>query len=233
MPTAPIDFEVSVPAARGDAVVSARHYPASAAALEAVLVLAHGASAGQDSPFMVSYARGIADRGLAVITFNFPYMEQGRKVAAKASDRVDCWRAVAGAARDRTGAPLLAGGKSMGGRVASMLASESGPGDPPLAGLVFLGYPLHPPGRGDQPRVSHWRNITPPALFVLGARDAFGSPDELREHLPSFGGKTELLVVDGGDHSFKVSRGPKGRQQQVHDDIHDAIVSWARRTVAV
>jgi predicted alpha/beta-hydrolase family hydrolase len=214
---------------------SARLYPASSGDLGAVLVLAHGASAGHDSPFIVSYAKGLASRGLQVVTFNFPYIDAAaggkRSAPPSAAQLVSCWRDVARAVREKDPErPLFAGGKSMGGRVASMLAAEMEPGELLMAGLVFLGYPLHPPASSEKVRVSHWPDIQIPALFVQGSRDAFGSPDEIRSHLPKFGGEAELMVVEGGDHSFKVTRGGKGRQQEVHDEVQDAIVRWVLDT---
>jgi predicted alpha/beta-hydrolase family hydrolase len=134
---------------------------------------------------------------------------------------------------------LVAGGKSMGGRIASQVAARietrstgttAAQFDPAeIRGLVFLGYPLHPPGRPEQHRTSHWPAIGQPALFVQGSRDPFGAPDELRADLPRFGGATTLLVVEGGDHSLAVPRKSGRTQEGVYAQVQDAIADWVTR----
>lgn len=226
-------FLVMCPAGSEQVTVSAKIFlpPGALSSATAVwLMLAHGAGAGQDSAFMVSYARALASRGMHVVTFNFPYTERGRRLPDPASTLEACWKAVIAAVRERAGAAgrLFAGGKSMGGRIASHVAADASVSRE-LAGLVFLGYPLHPPGRPDRRRTAHWPDVRVPTLFVQGSRDSFASPDELREDLPRFGGPSELLIVDGGDHSFKVTRATGRTQDSVHADIHDAIAEWIRR----
>ena len=147
------------------------------------MVVAHGAGAGQASPFMVRTAKGLAERGIAAATFDFPYMA-ARTAASRT--RPPC-SSGAGArqsmprARQFGGLPLFIGGKSMGGRIASQVAAQGCDG---IAGLVFLGYPLHPPGKPDQRRDAHLPSIREPMLFVQGTRDAFGTADEIRALLP-------------------------------------------------
>src|SRR5687767_2833880 len=120
----------------------------------AALVLAHGAGAGQTHPFMVAMARGLAERGLSAATFDFPYMTARRSVPDKAPVLEDAWREAVAAAREAfPGLPLFIGGKSMGGRIASHVAAQGGAGA--LAGVLFLGYPLHPPGAPDRRRDAH------------------------------------------------------------------------------
>jgi predicted alpha/beta-hydrolase family hydrolase len=195
----------------------------------AALLLAHGAGAGQMSPFMVRVATGLAERGLSTATFDFAYMQAGRKVPDRAPALESAWRDAIGAARTQfEGLHLYIGGKSMGGRIASHVASQGGSG--PLAGLVFLGYPLHPPGRPDQRRDAHLPAIAEPMLFVQGSRDAFGSGVEIRELLASLR-HAELEEIDGGDHSFKVPGGA-ARNQPVLPHVMDRVIAWARRTVA-
>jgi|WetSurMetagenome_2_1015567.scaffolds.fasta_scaffold190168_2 uncharacterized protein len=222
------DFTVRNAAGEG-IDVSARLYEPDGKA-ERCLILAHGAGAGHDSTFMVAYAAAIAERGVAVVTFNFPYTERGRRPPDSRGVLEACWRSVIDAVRSRAGsrAPLVAGGKSMGGRIASQVAAEPATAAQ-LAGLVFLGYPLHPPGRPDQRRTAHWPDVRLPALFVQGARDSFATRDELRADLPAFAGRATLLTIEGGDHSFKVTRSAGRSQDAVHAGIQDTIVEWISR----
>lgn len=219
------DFEVTCAAAGKPVATSARRYDGSAG--RPWLILAPGAGAGHDSPFMVSFARGLASRGLTLVTFNFPYVEHGRRVPDPPATLEACWKAVIAAVRGQAGskAALFAGGKSMGGRIASQVAADAGVSSE-LAGLVFLGYPLHPPGQPAKRRSAHWPRVSLPALFVQGTRDAFGTVDELRADLARFAGRATLHVVDGADHSFKVSRSAGRAQADVYAEIQDTIVRW-------
>jgi predicted alpha/beta-hydrolase family hydrolase len=195
------------------------------------LVLGHGAGANQTSGFMVDVAGALAARGIETITFNFLYSEAGRRLPDR-NDRLEaCWRRVieatrsgaigGGGARRR----LAIGGKSMGGRIASQVAAA----DPDeIAGLVFLGYPLHPSGRPDKPRSKHLPEIRAPMLFVQGSRDAFGTPDELAPIIKMLKAPARLCVVEGGDHSFKVAKKAALSQQQVYAFILDEIERWLR-----
>jgi predicted alpha/beta-hydrolase family hydrolase len=191
------------------------------------LILAHGAGADQNSGFMVHFATALAARGVETVTFNFVYTEQSRRLPDKNDKLESCWRAVIAAVRGVTPAlgKLVIGGKSMGGRIASQIAAA---GDDGLAGLVFLGYPLHPPGRPDKLRSEHLGRIRAPMLFVQGSRDAFGSPDELRAALADARTAADLFVVDGGDHSFKVPKRGAMPQDQVYEMVLDEIVRWMR-----
>ncbi len=188
-------------------------------------MLGHGAGANQLSGFMRMVAGGLAARGLDAMTFNFLYSERGRHVPDPKARLESCYRAVIDAAREHKKLKtnrLVIGGKSMGGRIASQVAA-AGVGD--LAGLVFLGYPLHPPGKPDQLRAEHLKNIQAPMLFVQGARDAFGTPEELRAVFKKFRFAAKLYVVEGGDHSFKVPKSSPVPQQQVYESVMDEIVS--------
>ena len=144
------------------------------------LVLAHGAGAGEQHPWMVRFGKGLAERGIHVVTFNFPYVDRGKSVpdpgAVLEKAYSDAWATLTSG---RTG-PLFAGGKSMGGRIASQVAAKNG-FQPTPAGLVFFGYPLHPPGKPQQRRDRHLPDIAQPMLFFHGARDPFGSPDEMTD----------------------------------------------------
>jgi predicted alpha/beta-hydrolase family hydrolase len=207
--------------------VDLKVYPSELA--KAALVLAHGAGAGQMSQFMVQAARGFSARGVTTATFDFPYVTAGRKVPDRAPVLERAWRDAIDAARvEMRDLPLFIGGKSMGGRIASHVAAQGGQGV--LRGLVFLGYPLHPPGRPEQRRDAHLPSIQEPVLFVQGSKDTFGTATEIRALLPSLNHDT-LHEIAGGDHSFKVPGG-KAKQEPVFNDILDTVVEWMRSTIA-
>ena len=192
-------------------------------AARAACVLGHGAGAGQGSPFIVGFAKGMAARGVAAATFDFPYMASGRSVPDKPPVLEAAWVSAVAQAREVFGAlPLFIGGKSMGGRIASHVASQGCPG---LAGLFFLGYPLHPPGAPDKRRDAHLPQIQEPMLFVQGTRDPFGTSDEIAALLPSLRRAT-LHVVPDGDHSFKIRARAGVKPQQIIEDIMDTVVGW-------
>ena len=198
------------------------------------LLLVHGAGGNQMSPFMVEFATGLAERGIDAVTFNFVYSEQKRRLPDRNDKLEACWRAVIAAARSEALGPEIAsgalaiGGKSMGGRIASQVAAADAE---EVGGLVLLGYPLHPPGRPEQLRTRHLPAISVPMLIVQGERDAFGTPDELRPVLRKLKAKSELYVVAGGDHSFKVPKSAGTPQAEVHARVQHEIERWLRATV--
>jgi len=203
----------------------------AAAAPPAALILGHGAGAGQRSTFMVDFARGLSALGLDVITFNFLYTEQGRRIPDRAPALESCYRAVIDLVRaevESARRALFIGGKSMGGRIASQVAAA----DPalPLAGLVLLGYPLHPPGKPAERRDKHLPAIGRPMLFVQGTRDAFGTPTELAPIVSALEPAPTLHVVANGDHSFKLSRKDPAAQAAVYADAQRAIADFICRT---
>jgi uncharacterized protein len=214
--------------------VTAMSYPAATKHRAGVtLILGHGAGAGQTSDFIVSFASGLAARGIDMITFNFLYREQARRVPDPNDKLEACWRGVIEAVCHQTKScrdALAIGGKSMGGRIASQVAAG---GVSELAGLVFLGYPLHPPGQPNRLRAKHLPRIKAPMLFVQGSRDAFGTPDELRPLVTPLEPPADVYVVEGGDHSFKVRKGAGVGQDDVYCAIQDQIAAWLRRRVAV
>src|SRR5688572_16111349 len=164
------------------------------------LVLAHGAGAAQDHPRLVGHATALAALGLEVMTFNFLYTEQARRVPDRMPILEATYRGVVTWLRARGVERLVLGGKSMGGRVASMIAAAT----PGLAdGLVFLGYPLHPPKRPLQLRAAHLASIVEPMLFVQGERDPLGTPEELAPILAGLR-RASMHVVAGGDHALCV-----------------------------
>ena len=193
------------------------------------LILGHGAGAGQHSSFMVEAGRQLSARGVTVATFDFPYVTAGRSVPDKAPVLEDAWRAAIAAARDHDafrGRALFIGGKSMGGRIASHVAAQRVEG---ITGLVYLGYPLHPPGRPAQRRDAHLPGIALPMLFVQGTRDLFGTADEIRELLPRLGPRAQLFVVPDGDHSFKARMKIAGKKQDaIFTEIFDAVAAFIR-----
>jgi predicted alpha/beta-hydrolase family hydrolase len=194
------------------------------------IILGHGAGANQLSPFMRLFASGLAERGFDAITFNFIYMEKGRRVPDPKPKLEGCYRAVIEATREHKklkGNRAVIGGKSMGGRIASQVAATEECADK-VTGLVFLGYPLHPPGKPEQLRDAHLKDIRAPMLFVQGSRDAFGTPDELRKVIKKHHRPATLYVVEGGDHSFKVPKSSGLSQQQVYDSAMDEIARWLR-----
>ena len=224
----------SVPLDGADAVTALAYTHRSATRVEATLMLGHGAGAGQTSPFMVRFAAGLAERGLDVITFNFLYTEQGRRAPDRGPRLEACYRAVVDTTRagrpDVASRPLLIGGKSMGGRIASQIvAAPQGP-EVDVAGLVLLGYPLHPPGKPDRMRDAHLPQIGVPLLVVQGSRDSFGTPDELRPVLASMK-DTRLHVVEGGDHSLAIRRTSAPSREQIYATVMDEIVRWVRTVV--
>ena len=192
------------------------------------LILGHGAGAGQSHPFMTLFASGMAERGFDTLTFNFVYMEQRRGAPDPKAKLEACYRAVIEAAslnKKLRGNKLAIGGKSMGGRIASQVAAEPESVDE-ISALVFLGYPLHPPGRPDKLRDAHLPQIKAPMLFVQGSRDAFGTPEELRAVFKKHHLTPTLHVVEGGDHSLKVPKSLGIPQDQVYASTMDTIAGW-------
>jgi uncharacterized protein len=191
------------------------------------LILAPGAGAPQLSDFMRQYAAGLAARGIDVVTFNFAYQEAKRRVPDRNERLETCYRRVVESVRETLGGNRLAiGGKSMGGRIATQLAA-AGAGE--LLGLVLLGYPLHPPGKPAQQRAQHLAAIATPLLIVQGARDNFGTPEELRAVVPAIPASVTLHVVADADHSLKVPKKAEVPQERAHHEVQDAIAEWLRR----
>ena len=203
---------------------TATHYPAEKPR-KVLFVLAHGAGAGQKHPFMVATAKGLAARGIDVVTFDFPYMHAKRGAPDKAPVLEQCFRTVIDASRGIEGLSrhrLVIGGKSMGGRMATHLGAQE---LPDLTGIVVLGYPLHPPGQLEKLRVAHLPSISVPVLIVQGEKDAFGSPSELEPHLKVMKAAVTLHPVAGADHSLTV-RSKRGAE--VFDGILTTISDWLK-----
>jgi predicted alpha/beta-hydrolase family hydrolase len=223
----PERFRVEI--APAQSVTAIRYAAAESNRAGVTLILGHGAGAGQTSAFIVEFATALVARGIGIVTFNFPYTEQGRRVPDPNARLEGCLSAVITAVRRRNSAKLAIGGKSMGGCIASQVAAGSAA---ELAGLVFLGYPLHPPGRPDRHRTAHLRDVKAPMLFVQGSRDAFGTPAELQPMISRLEPPADLFVVEGGDHSFKVPKSAGVQQVDVYRAIQDRIETWLRMIVA-
>jgi len=189
----------------------------------ASLVLAHGAGAPMDSPFLEHFARGLAARGFRVVRFEFPYMDARRHGRRPPPDRppvlLETWRDVA--ARLGGGERLVVGGKSLGGRIASLVADEIGAG-----GVVCLGYPFHPPGKPDVLRVAHLEKLRTPTLVVQGERDALGSRGEVERYRLSPAIRVHWIA--DGDHSLK-PRARSGRTESENlDEAVEAVASFVK-----
>src|SRR5213593_4746916 len=166
-------------------------------------VLAHGAGAGMRHPFLESISQRLAEQGIATLRYQFPYMEQrARRPDPPAVAAATVRAAVAEAARIAPGLPLLAGGKSFGGRMTSTAQAEAPL--PGVRGLVFLGFPLHPPGRLGDSRAEHLAQVQTPMLFLQGSRDDFADLKLLRPVVKRLCARATLHLVEGGDHSFHV-----------------------------
>lgn len=209
--------------------VTALHYAAAAPASGGAFILAHGAGAGQRHPFMTAFARAVAALGFDTVTFNFPYTEQGRKLPDRAPVLEACYAAVIRDTRQRLASAtrcLFIGGKSMGGRMATQLAASDT--TLPVAGLVLLGYPLHPPGNPAKRRDAHLPAVKRPMLVIQGSRDTFGTPDELHPVFDPLTPPCTIHVIEGGDHSFKVARAGAEGQAAIDDEVRRTAVDWMR-----
>jgi len=193
-----------------------------------LLVLAHGAGAGMSHPFMENLAGELASAGIATLRYQFPYMEGRRRVPdAPAVLTATVVAAVRAAAKAAPELPLLAGGKSMGGRMTSQAEGQH-----PLEGvrgLVFFGFPLHPPKRPATKRADHLTKVTVPMLFLQGTRDELAKLDLLRPICASLGALATLSVFDGADHSFHVLKRSGTNDSAVLQKLVRRVASWAER----
>jgi uncharacterized protein len=189
-------------------------------------VLAHGAGAGMRHYFLAQAADVFAARGIATYRYEFPYMQDGKNRpdppgVAQAAVR----KAVAAAARVAPGLPIIAGGKSFGGRMTSQAqASQPIPG---VLGLVFLGFPLHAPGRPGTDRAEHLTSVDVPMLFLQGTRDEFAQFDLLQGVVKGLGDRATLHQIEEGDHSFKVPKRTGKTESDVMNELAETIQQWA------
>jgi len=194
----------------------------------AACVLAHGAGAGMAHPFMAAMADGLAERGIATLRYQFPYMERGlRRPDAPAVAHAAVRAAVTHAAAALPALPLFAGGKSFGGRMASQAqAAEPLPG---VRGIAFVGFPLHPAGKPSVTRAEHLSQVQIPMLFLQGTRDALAELELVRQVTGELGDRATLHVVDGADHAFHVLARSGRKDDAVRSETLDAMAGWMRR----
>jgi uncharacterized protein len=198
----------------------------------ACLVLAHGAGAGMSHPFMAAAAAGLAERGIACLRYQFPYMERGSKrpdtpAVAQAAVRA----AAAEAAAKLPGLPLFAGGKSFGGRMSSQAQAQAATPLPGVRGLVFFGFPLHAPGKPGSERGEHLAQVRVPMLFLQGSRDEFAQLDLLQPLVQKLGSRARLKLFDDADHSFHVPARSGRKDAQVLAEALDAVSDWIKEVL--
>ncbi len=197
----------------------------------AVYVLAHGAGAGMRHPFMTAIAGALAARGVGTLRYEFPYMEKkSRRPDAIPVAIARVREAVVEAGRIAPGLPLIAGGKSFGGRMTSN-AQAAGP-LPGVLGLAFLGFPLHPPGKPSDERAMHLSAVRLPMLFLQGTRDEFAHLDLLEPLVDRMADRATLELIDGGDHSFKVPKASGRTADAVMDELASKLSAWAMAIVS-
>lgn len=193
-------------------------------------LMAHGAGAGMRHEFMEAMAGRLYHCGIATLRYQFPYMEAGRKRPDHKKRLLATVRAAVATARRKVRLPLVAGGKSMGGRMTSMALAEAP--NSAVSGLLFLGFPLHAAGKPGSERAEHLREIAQPMLFVQGTRDALADLElmtGLHQSLTSDGAEAELHIVEHGDHSFRVPKRTGISRTDVLDQIAEAIAEWGTR----
>lgn len=225
----PLSVPLPVPLPKGSVTVPTL-VDAPVADPWAVLVLAHGAGANKDHAFLTGFAEALAAEGVTVVRFDFPYAVAGRRMPGPAAHAIATWvavmDAVASVARATEAGPLrvFAGGKSYGGRMASMAAAA---GDIDPAGLVYLGYPFHPPGAPDKPRADHLPAITQPQLFVEGDADPFIQPVAQFEAAVATCRDAHVHWIAGGGHSYEV-KGAKRPAGEVGAALAPSVAAWLR-----
>jgi predicted alpha/beta-hydrolase family hydrolase len=190
-------------------------------------VLAHGAGAGMRHPFMTQIAEKLQSSGVATLRYEFPYMQSGRKSPDRPGVlEVTVRKAIETAAELAPDLPIIAGGKSMGGRITSQLLAQDH--SLPVRGICFLGFPLHQPGKPGRERAKHLFDVVQPMLFVQGTRDTLADLSLIRTVTGELGSLATLHVVEGGDHSFAVRKSDGRSHDQVMDEIAEAITSWTK-----
>ncbi|GAA5150816.1 dienelactone hydrolase family protein [Microbacterium pseudoresistens] len=218
---------VRVPLPAGAVEVSAVFgAPSGGDASASVVAVAHGAGARMDHPFLAGFAAALRAEGFATLRFNFPYAEAGRRMPGPAAHAVLAWRAVIESIRERSAGRVIACGKSYGGRMASMAVAEGMPVD----ALVYLGYPLHPPGKPEKPRVEHLPVVAVPQLFVEGTDDPFIQPLSQFEDAVASCQDARIEWFEGGGHSFEV-KGAKRPPAEVGASLAPTVSSFIRDVV--
>lgn len=190
-----------------------------------LFVLAHGAGAGMRHRFMEDVAGKLAERGVATLRYQFPYMEKRTKRPDSESVLTDTVKAAIATAKKQAGnLPIFAGGKSMGGRMTSITAAKE-PLDG-VRGLVYFGFPLHAAGRPGMERGQHLAEVPIPMLFLQGSRDALAELKLLKSLCAKLGKRAELFIIDGGDHSFHMLKSSKKSDEQVLDELVSKAAEW-------
>ena len=193
-------------------------------------VLGHGAGAGMHHVFLETVARKLAERDVATLRYQFPYTENGkRRPDSPPVLQTTIRAALEKAVELAPDLPLVAGGKSMGGRLTSVVAAKDRP--EALRGLVFLGFPLHAPGRPSDARAAHLTDVRAPMLFLQGTRDKLADLSLLEPVCKKLGKRATLHIVEGGDHSFKVPKRTGRTEEEVFDELADTIAGWAKGRV--
>lgn len=198
---------------------------------DTAVILAHGAGNDMHTPFLSAVQAGLAAHGYITVKFNFPYTDAGRKAPDRAPVLEACYARVLAAVRTDpsiAATRVVIGGKSLGGRMATHLAAQGAA----VAGVLLLGYPLHPPKKVEQLRVAHLRNIRVPMLFIEGTRDTLCRLDLLQSTLAELSAPTTLHIIEGGDHSFNVPKALRRDPQAVWREIVTASVEWLEQLPA-
>jgi len=196
------------------------------------VIVAHGAANDLAHPLLASFAHGLAAAGYLVLRFNFLYRERGRRSVDRQEMLVHTWQSVYGFVRDHPRyrpKEVVSAGKSLGGRVASQMVAE---GLLPVECLIFLGYPLHPPGKKDKLRDSHLYRINIPMLFFAGTRDSLCDLGQLRGVLERLPGPWQLETIKGGDHSFRLPKSAGIEEEEIHQKIWEKASRWLQTTVS-
>lgn len=193
-----------------------------------LLVLAHGAGAGMNHPFLEKLARELSEVAIATFRYQFPYMEQRRRVPDPPAVLTSTVRAAVRAARQTApNLPILAGGKSMGGRMTSQAAAEHPPEFEDARGLVFFGFPLHPPGRPGTKRAEHLAQVQKPMLFLQGTRDQFAELKLLRPICADLGAIATLHEIETADHSFHILKSSGKTDAEIMRELAQSVRAWA------
>ncbi len=224
--------DVTIPVSADESVSGVLGLPQGfAAGRSAAVIVAHGAGNDMNNPLLVHFGEGLCRAGYLSLRFNFPYKEKGQRAPDPQPKLVRTWQAAFEFVKNHPefGAPrIVVAGKSMGGRVASQMAAD---GLLAAKALVFLGYPLHPPGKTGQLRDAHLYRIAVPMLFFAGTRDRLCDNDLLRKVLRRLNAPQELETIEGGDHSFDLPKAFKASAEDVYARILQRTVSWLHQTV--
>jgi len=224
--------DVTIPVSADESVSGVLAVPEGfEAGRTAAVIVAHGAGNDMHTPLLVRFTEGLGRAGLLGLRFNFPYMEKGRKAPDPPDKLNRTWEAAFEFIRNHpqfASPRIVAAGKSMGGRIASQMAAE---GRLAAKALVFLGYPLHPPGRKDQLRDAHLHEIEAPMLFFAGTRDALCDLALLKPVVSRLKTPAVLEVVDGGDHSFVLPKSARVSEEEVYSDITKRTIAWLRQAI--